>query len=96
MALKKALTIASTLKDEEITVLSDSELVVKQRNYSYKVRAKQLKTIFREINNLEKYFKSVQYKHVPRESNRDADFLANKAIDEYVLNIEKPKSSRQL
>ena len=26
IALKKALTIASTLKDEEITVLSDSEL----------------------------------------------------------------------
>ena len=84
------------MKDEEITILSDSELVVKQRNYSYKVRAKQLKIIFREINNLEKCFKSVHYKHIPRESNRDADLLANKAIDEYVLNIEKPKSSRQL
>jgi ribonuclease HI len=95
-ALKKALKIASTLKEDEITILSDSELVVKQRNHSYKVRSKQLKIIFREISNLEKYFKSVRYRHIPRENNRAADLLANEAIDEYVLNIEEPKDSRQL
>ena len=89
MALKKALKIASTMRDDEITILSDSELVVKQRNHSYKVRSKQLKIIFREINNLEKYFKSVCYRHVPRDVNREADLLANRAIDEYVLNIKK-------
>jgi ribonuclease HI len=95
-ALKKALKIASTLKEDEITILSDSELVVKQRNHSYKVRSKQLKIIFREISNLEKYFKSVRYRHIPRENNRAADLLANEAIDEYVLNIDEPKDIRQL
>jgi ribonuclease HI len=89
MALKKALKIASTMRDDEITILSDSELVVKQRNHSYKVRSKQLKIIFREVNNLEKYFKSVCYRHIPRDINREADLLANRAIDEYVLNIKK-------
>jgi len=96
MALKKALKVASTMEDDEITILSDSELVVKQRNHSYKVRSKQLKIIFREINNLEKYFKSVCYRHIPRDFNREADLLANRAIDEYVLNIKKHKNSRQL
>ena len=96
LALKKALKIASTLNDNDITVLSDSELIVNQRNRSYKVRSKQLKIIFREVNNLEKYFKSVSYRHVPREDNRAADLLANRAIDEYVLNIDKPNDSRQL
>ena len=95
LALKKALKIASTLNDNDITILSDSELIVKQRNRSYKVRSKQLKIIFREVNNLEKYFKSVSYRHVPREDNRAADLLANRAIDEYVLNIDKPNDSRQ-
>jgi ribonuclease HI len=95
LALKKALKIASTLNDDEITILSDSELVVKQRNRSYKVRSKQLKMIFREVNNLEKYFRSVSYRHVPRENNSAADLLANRAIDEYVLNIDKPNDSRQ-
>lgn len=89
MALKKALKIASTMRDDEITILSDSELVVKQRNHSYKVRSKHLKIIFREVNNLEKYFKSVCYRHIPRDINREADLLANRAIDEYVLNIKK-------
>lgn len=89
MALKKALKIASTMRDDEITIFSDSELVVKQRNHSYKVRSKQLKIIFREVNNLEKYFKSVCYRHIPRDINREADLLANRAIDEYVLNIKK-------
>ena len=80
-ALKKALQIALTL-DNEITILSDSELVVNQRNNRYKVRNKQLKMIFREISNLETSFKTVIYKHISREKNRSADLLANQAIDE--------------
>lgn len=81
-ALKKALHIASAF-DDEITVLSDSQLVVNQRNNKYKVRSKQLKIIYREISNLERHFKIVMYKHIPREKNEDADLLANRAIDEH-------------
>ena len=80
-ALKKALQIASTL-DNEITILSDSELVVNQRNNRFKVRNKQLKMISREISNLEGGFKTVIYKHISREENGSADLLANQAIDE--------------
>lgn len=80
-ALKRALQIASTL-DNEITILSDSELVVSQRNNRYKVRNKQLKMISREISNLETSFKTVIYKHISREKNGSADLLANQAIDE--------------
>ena len=80
-ALKKALQIASAL-DNEITILSDSELVVNQRNNRYKVRNKQIKMISREISNLEGGFKTVIYKHISREENGSADLLANQAIDE--------------
>lgn len=81
-ALKKALQIASTF-DNELMVLSDSQLIVNQRNNVYKVRNKQLKIIFREISNLERRFKMVIYKHIPREKNEYADLLANQAIDEH-------------
>ncbi|HEY6883808.1 MAG TPA: ribonuclease HI family protein [Nitrososphaeraceae archaeon] len=81
-ALKKALQIASTF-DNELMVLSDSQLIVNQRNNVYKVRNKQLKIIFREISNLERRFKMVTYKHIPREKNEHADLLANQAIDEH-------------
>jgi len=83
IALKKALEIASSI-DDEITVLSDSELVINQRTNHYKIRNKQLKVLFREITNLEKNFRTVVYRHIPREINRDADLLANQAIDEQI------------
>lgn len=83
IALKKALEIASSI-DDEITVLSDSELVINQRTNHYKIRNKQLKVLFREITNLEKNFRTVVYRHIPREINRDADLLANRAIDERI------------
>ena len=83
MALKKAMQIALGL-DDNITILSDSQLLVNQRTKQFKVRNKQLKNIFREISNLERYFQTVIYKYVPRSRNRDADLLANQAIDEHI------------
>jgi ribonuclease HI/probable phosphoglycerate mutase len=83
IALKKAMQIAFGL-DDSITILSDSELLVNQRTNRYKVRNKELSNIFREISNLEKHFQIVIYKHVPRSKNRNADLLANQAIDEHI------------
>src|ERR671930_1148276 len=91
IALKKALQLACSIVHDcaEITILSDSELVVNQRNKRYRVRNKQLKIILREITNLEKKFRNVIYTHIPRENNILADLLANQAIDE---NVKYQKS----
>ena len=83
LALKKALEVASSL-DDEVTILSDSELIVNQRLNNYKVRNKHLKELFRQISSLERHFKIVNYKHIPRDLNRQADLLANQAIDEQI------------
>lgn len=93
VALKKALQIASIL-DNEITVLSDSKLVVSQRKNKYRVRNKQIKIIFREISNLEKQFRTVIYRYIPRAKNHYADFLANRAIDERLYNNINNKSAQ--
>jgi ribonuclease HI len=90
-ALKKALQIASIF-DSEIIVLSDSKLVVNQRRNRYRVRNKQIKILFREISNLEKQFRAVIYRYIPRAKNRHADFLANLAIDEHLYNNINNKS----
>ena len=87
-ALKRALEICNTL-DKEITIFSDSELLVNQRNTKYKIRNQNLKMISREISNLEKNFEKVQYRHIPREKNNKADRLANKALDDYIKKIAK-------
>ena len=85
-ALRRALEICNQL-DKEITILSDSELLVNQRNSKYRLRNQQLKIISREISNLEKNFDKIQYKHISREKNNKADRLANKALNEYLKRI---------
>ena len=82
-ALKRALELCIGL-DKEMILLSDSELLINQRNLKYRVRNQQLKTISREIAILEKNFQTIQYRHIPREKNNKADKLANKALDEHI------------
>jgi ribonuclease HI len=65
-----------------IKVRSDSELLVKQIKGEYKVRSEALVDIYREATVLIRKFDSFQIRHVFREQNREADRLANKAMDE--------------
>lgn len=89
-ALRRALEICNEI-DFEITILSDSELLINQRNLKYRIRNQELKIISREITNLEKNFERILYKHIPRGKNNFADKLANKAIDEHIRETQKNK-----
>lgn len=80
-ALIAALKRATTLEAQEIECYLDSELVVKQLNREYKVKNKDLAPLFLEIHNLSLNFKKISYTHVPRERNKEADRLANEAMD---------------
>ena len=63
----------------------DSELVVKQLNREYKVKNKELAPLFVQIYNAIFKFKKVNFSHVRREFNKEADKLANLAMDEGML-----------
>lgn len=65
-----------------VTIYSDSELVVKQINGSYKVKNSGLKILHTKVMNLLKEFDSFKVMHIPREKNSVADGLANRAIKE--------------
>ena len=86
IALIFALEKAKQLKAEELVVYMDSELAVKQLNQEYKVKNKDLAILFVKVHNLSLNFKKVTYVHVPREMNKSADRLVNKAISEYLSN----------
>lgn len=64
-----------------IKVRSDSELLVKQIKGEYKVRSEALLDVYRESKELIRKYKSFQIRHVYREQNREADRLANLAMD---------------
>jgi ribonuclease HI len=60
----------------------DSELVVKQLNHKYKVLEENIQKYFLLVWNLSVEFKEVNYTHIPRSKNAEADRLANLALDE--------------
>ena len=63
-------------------VLSDSELLVKQMKGIYRVKSPGLQALHDEARSLTRRIGRVTFEHVRRELNKDADRLANEAMDE--------------
>jgi probable phosphoglycerate mutase len=63
-------------------VRSDSELLVKQMRGEYRVKHPSLLPLSTEARQLVQQIGDVRFEHVRRELNRDADRLANEAMDE--------------
>jgi len=80
-AVIAALEKAKDLEAQELVFYLDSELVVKQLNGQYKVKNEGLVPLFVKIHNLKLNFKKISFSHVRREYNKEADALANKAMD---------------
>lgn len=81
-ALLTLLRRITGLSCTHLVVHSDSELMVRQVNGQYKVKARELQKYHREvIAAIANLPFPVELKHIPREENRDADKLANLGID---------------
>lgn len=65
-----------------LSIFSDSELLIKQMRGEYKVKNEILAHIKSLIGDQAKHFTSVQFAHVRREKNKEADRLANLGVDE--------------
>ncbi len=79
--LLRALDALGLAGARDILVLSDSELLVRQVNGSYKVHAPHLQELHQQARKKLAAFASWETRHVPREQNRQADRLANQAMD---------------
>jgi ribonuclease HI len=64
-----------------VKVVSDSELLVKQMKGQYKVRSEALAAIYNEARALVRKLDRFEIRHVLRHLNKDADRLANEAMD---------------
>jgi ribonuclease HI len=65
----------------ELTVISDSELLVKQMRGEYRVKSRGLQPLFLEASRLARRIDTVTYEAVRREHNELADRLVNEALD---------------
>jgi ribonuclease HI len=66
---------------EQVEVVSDSELLVKQMRGDYKVKNEALRELSQEAAQLARQLGSVSYTAVRREHNELADRLVNEALD---------------
>jgi ribonuclease HI len=76
-----ALDYAANHGIRALRIRSDSELLVRQMQRRYKVKNAALKPLFERAQKLARSLEYFAIEHVPRESNRNADALANLALD---------------
>jgi ribonuclease HI len=81
-ALLAALDCATSRGIASLRIRSDSELLVRQMQGRYKVKSEDLKPLHERASKLVRQLSYCVFEHVPREMNRDADALANRALDE--------------
>jgi ribonuclease HI len=87
LALIEGLQEAARWNPDRLEVYMDSLLVVEQLAGRYRVKNPDLRPLHARALALLGSFRDSVVSHVPREKNRGADALANRAIDE-----NKPKS----
>ncbi len=79
--LLEALTVAHDEGASEVDIISDSELLVKQMLGTYRVKHPNLIPLFQRAKTMTRNFKRFTIKHTLRAGNKDADRLANLAVD---------------
>jgi ribonuclease HI len=90
-ALLAALRRALELGVVDVVVRSDSELLVRQIDGSYRVRAPHLQPLWRQARALLARFGHAEVVAVRREANAEADRLANQAMDTRESTLPVPQ-----
>lgn len=83
-ALIKGLEIVAGYCRGEVVFFSDSELLVRQLNSQYRIKAKNLLELYYEVQLREKPFKKITYNHHNRNHKfiQKCDSLVNQALDD--------------
>jgi dinuclear metal center YbgI/SA1388 family protein len=80
LALQEAVDMGAV----QVEIKTDSELLARQWNGQYRIQNPGLVSLMQQARRLAGRLQSCMVAHVPRESNKRADKLANQAIDEHV------------
>jgi ribonuclease HI len=81
IALVEALGLAAERGADDVELQADSELVVKQVRGEYKVRHPDLVPLHAEAMRRIGRLAAFRIRHVPREQNKEADKLVNRALN---------------
>ena len=72
----------TALKSMKVIAKLDSELVQRQLSHEYQIKDPNMVALFIAIHNLRvSAFAEIEFQHVPRAQNKEADRLVNEALD---------------
>ncbi len=81
-SLRQGLLHMAKLGASKVNVYMDSQLVIRQMKGEYKVKNEAILVVYREIKDkILPKFKKVEFTHVPRELNKEADAEVNRILD---------------
>ncbi len=69
-------------KDFQVQLFADSLLVVRQLTGDYRVKNANIKPLYEQVKSREVEFGKIDYFHIPREKNHEADSEVNRILDE--------------
>lgn len=81
MGMLVALNVCIKSGVKNATVRADSQLMIRQMTGEYKVKAEGIIPLHAKAKELASKFKKISFEHIPREKNKQADKLANQALD---------------
>jgi ribonuclease HI len=79
---------AAELGAVEVTLRSDSRLLIEQLAGRFRVKNPTLQRLHADATRALRGFRRVRLEHVPRERNREADRLANRGVDDWLASEE--------
>lgn len=85
----RGLSRAKELGATEVTLKSDSQLLIKQLTGEYRVKTPHIRELFDQVLAETRRFSRVRFEHVRREKNQHADRLANLGVDTWLASRER-------
>jgi ribonuclease HI len=90
-----ALDLALASGAERVEIRADSQLVLRQFSGEYRMKAAHLAAYLDEARKKARGLRRLTVLHVPREENREADALANRALDEAAGEARRAREARK-
>ena len=83
-AVIRGLERAHELGATDVLLRSDSQLLINQLTGRYRVKTPHLQPLHRRVRQLAARFDAIEFEHVRRERNTEADRLANEGVDSWL------------
>ncbi|MGH2540887.1 MAG: ribonuclease HI family protein [Actinomycetota bacterium] len=87
-AVVRGLERARELGATDVLLRSDSQLLINQLTGRYRVKSAHLQPLHQRVRELAARFDSIEFEHVRRERNVEADRLANVGVDAWLARLD--------